>query len=623
MRHVAILALTIVALSACKPDHGQDGGDAGPGLCKAGAVGSECHTATDCLSNNCLDDNGGGCIEMHCALLQGQPLCALGSGHVEPCDGGSARLPDGGCPAPCPSGQIATDDGGCHVPALCEIPGRVGDPCKTADSQSARACCKRGSGTAQSLCITNVLDPRCDDSANAYCSVLCQSDADCTKVHTGYFCKQLFGAIALCLRGTGNGLGLNGDSCSAHGDSDCAAYYTCLERHRSDPSAVCARPVCHSAADCIGADGGTGDSGIALACEAQGQVSSCIPSGPGALGAACSARGHLECASYTCIWNQTAFPSSIDDQSAYCSVPCKSDADCQADAGCGSYRCSTARGLCERVEAQKGDAGVGALCAHDEDCAGAQLCWPLLEDSTNPPANRHCTPVCRGDLDCGDGGVCAQIEDACLFVCHFDGGDSRCADSRDCPPGSGCTPALDRDARRCAARCDLATPCASGTCLNAGSDALCLIPCDPAAIDAGCIDPSMHCEPALRACHPRHAIGAPCESADACIVGDCDGGICVLGCAPDGGCPAGSSCVGAASSDAGLCASTRIHSVGFTCTPQFDGGDCDSGACVRGADGGALCSVPCAISDAGCADPCPAGLACVAMEEDGGSWCLR
>lgn len=230
-----------------------------------------------------------------------------------------------------------------------------------------------------------------------------------------------------------------------------------------------------------------------------------------------------------------------------------------------------------------------------------------------------------GDADesgSADEGRCTPGETVCngmsgFAVCQDDGifgPQTLCAADAECREGA---------CRAVAATQEFCEPCSSNAqCDNGlcyGKDRAkewCIVPCT----DDGDCEPTARCLPVSNgqgafwdtycvpkelSCQvpPRGDVGAACARNQECISELCVEGRCSQLCERGLDCPSGFSCVpqGQGADVVSSCrAEDRGGAVGETCDPTGGGGDCASGLCVDGTDGGAATCTQICTEDSDC-----------------------
>lgn len=185
-----------------------------------------------------------------------------------------------------------------------------------------------------------------------------------------------------------------------------------------------------------GGGAGTGGSGGGASTGTAGSASM-TPDAlfPGTVGAPCTNDSNCAGAPEVCLkatendkFATSDNPAGGGPQGGYCSLPCQTDADCQAIDDISA--CNTALGVCFAL-CLPGQSNV--KCGADR----AQVCYPIRQDNTLGA----CIPRCTSDAACGPGRFC---DPSLLGLCQ----DAQPAGAK---TGEACTADTD---------------CASGLCLD-------------------------------------------------------------------------------------------------------------------------------------------------------------
>jgi hypothetical protein len=350
----------------------------------------------------------------------------------------------------------ATDPGACHTTCAAAADCAEGQACAPATTVKGAAttvCAPRTpAGTKGSACTAPT---DCDTDHGLVCSAGTCVGASGHGCVTSADCDVKGGSV--CIAGTCKTPGKSGDACKAA--AECASGLVCSGGKCAMPGmsgTLCkAKADCVDGLDCVGGTCGTSCASVAQdACPpgfqckvpASGAGGVCLPqpvdNGPGQYGTSCP-HGDSDCdsaAGFTCL-------GVVGDIDAYCAKldGCKADGDCPSGMWCAEEQQVDASGnvLIGQAKRVCQPRGFCAPCAGDLDCAlhPGQICVPDANGEKycalpcDPTAyscilGAHCTDVggginacrptagachaktptacspCRGDSDCGPGGVC-------------------------------------------------------------------------------------------------------------------------------------------------------------------------------------------------------------------------
>jgi hypothetical protein len=281
------------------------------------------------------------------------------------------------------------------------------------------------------------------------------------------------------------------------------------------------------------------------------------------LGSDCTVGGDGACASGYC--------AVLDTGTSVCSAPCNASTSCARGWSC---RSDQQPALCVPLSGER-------RCALDTDCPRSHVC--IADGLCVIPAQRSSCNRCSDGVQCAEGLACvsagAGLPDVCLAACA----EGSCRGDASCVEGS-CRPA---DA--CGLESDLCAPCTTDSECGGRADRCvrnlqkglshCAASC---AADGDC--------PSGFLCQAMHG-------SKQCVPFD---GRCEERCLGDRDCPTGFRCAegycGAIAGFRGLCAPCSVDD------------ECQSGACMQGADGRRSCAPFCAAEV-----DCPAGSVCLAV----------
>ena len=161
---------------------------------------------------------------------------------------------------------------------------------------------------------------------------------------------------------------------------------------------------CGATAGTGGSGGGSGTGGSGGGAQSTGNAgSTSMPAEalyPGTVGRPCTTDANCAGAPEICLkatdndtFLTTENPAGGGPQGGYCSLPCQTDAECQAIDDISA--CNTALGVCFAL-CIPGQSSV--KCGADR----AQVCYPIREDNTLGA----CIPRCTSDAACGAGRFC-------------------------------------------------------------------------------------------------------------------------------------------------------------------------------------------------------------------------
>jgi len=615
----------------------------------AGRPGAACTADGDCGGTGAICDtyvSGGYCL---------QPCTAGGTA----CPTGSFCLSFNATAAYCVEGQCQTDaecsrrgegfvcdsDKSCwsynYVPVNSGADA-AGSPCADGDACESGICIPATSGTTS----TGYAGGYCTSYCKPEVAGSCPPDAVCTNV-------AQFGTT-LCMQACSGTCTRPGYSCvdgacvptPTCGDGICnggESSASCCDDCGCGAGQTCAAPAGGGAKSCTTTNPTGKNPGEACAADAEckGEGSICVKR-PGGyclmLGCTPGANGTSDCPS-----GSTCVSGGQDDQGNTIYVcaagPCATDAECRQSEG---YVCDTDH-VCwsyQYVPVNTGGAAMGAACTDNAQCeSGVCIAESWNVGYTGGYCSVGCVATTAGS--CPTGSAC--VDQSAVFgvsICA-----KNCTQNSDCRTGYVCT----------AGACLPPAPsCGDGTCSASETQATC---CE----DCGC--------PAGQNCgtdHACHAGGGSVPAGGACTQDSqctgtgavCDtylpGGYCLLPCATDNDCAAGSYCQafdgGVSYCVEGRCAADSDCSrqaAGYTCLTDY--GLCWSYAYTdvnpNGADAGAACTagtgcksdvcIPetyegsptgypggycTAVCRSGVAASCPTGTVCVDESAQLGAW---
>lgn len=583
------------------------------GPCADCPVGRSCTANADCVSNGC---NAGRCVPDHCtngaldlesgerALDCGGPCtpCADGLACAGPLDCVSATCIAALCrPATCDNNLKDDSESSQDCGGVCQ-PCPEGDTCTLAtDCQSAR--CLEGL-CGPSLCGDEVLngnesDVDCGGSCDG-CDTggTCGGPADCASgVCTDGVCTA-----PTCTDSVRNG-DETGRDCGGGRCVACVVGEFCATPSDCGTgvceAGVCAPPRCTDGAR----------NGVETDVDCGGQCGRCSLGKGCAVDGDCTSmacQGARLCVLPTCL-NAMRDPDESDVDCGGGCLACVAGRQCSEDVDCASRRCS-AENLClaptcadGAANGDESDVDCGGSCP--ADCAESLRCFADADCASAVCfAGRCAAPSCEDDVrngletdvDCG-GLMCGR----CLE-------NARCQDNDDCQStlciGQRCVSPTCADGElngtETAVDCGGACPgCVAGELCNEGRDCgsgVCLASADAGGqklcAEATCTDGvrngnegDVDCGGACAAC----AVGQTCTSGEQCAEGVC---AAING---------QTRCAAPSCQDGQYNGLERGPDCGGPCAGCDDGtvcgvaGDCGSGVCSAGADGGAsTCAVP-------------------------------
>jgi hypothetical protein len=352
------------------------------------------------------------------------------------------------------------------------------------------------------------------------------------------------------------------DSCGNPGERVVPCFEGCAAGRCLDCAPRCAGRECGD----DGCGGECGECADGAVCE--GVVCVCVP------------RDHKACCGDDICWFDSC--GAEGEVSAVCADGCEDgrcrncdpdcgDAEC-GDDGCGGECGECAGGACDGLVWQPPAECVAGRCEASPEPVGCEAATPC-QDSYCGPTQGCMTVVGEDGASCWSGAFCWVGETCVAGVCT--GGrerdctsamsEPRCQTATCDESAEGCVVAAANEGEPCdeARECDESV-CREGACAVAVREGYCLI--DGACFADGANNPANFCQYCDAYARPTSyrskPDGVPCDDGDPATVHDaCLGGVCV-GCRPD--------CTG------------RL------CGGDGCGGSC--GECVRGENGGGVCS---------------------------------
>ena len=502
----------------------------------AGANGSSCSIAAQCLSSFCVD---GVCCDASCgSTCQACSAVKKGAGVDGVC--GAIKVdtdPDNEC-----TDQGASScgtNGVCNGAAACKVYASgtsCGGACNGSDLQP-QVC--DGAGT----CAASGMPTSCApyNCAGGMCKSTCASSADCASGFScsGNACVGLLGNGAVCASSAecGSGFCVDGVCCNAGCTGLCQACSAGKKGVGADgtcgPITTGADPDNDCAQDAAATCGKTGQCNGSGACQLYSSGTSCgspVCQGTVLKAQSCDGTGSCipsaagqDCAPYACSNGacQGACVTNADCAMGFvcsmgtCVMPIANGGACAMNGQCASGACvdgvccnTACGGLCQACTVAKKGGGTDGVCGPiavggDPDsecvqqassscgqtgsCDGSGACQ-LYAQGTSCGASVCQGSIVKGQL-CNGMGQCVSDpagQDCAPYVCSGGTCKNPCANSNECLAGYVCTNGACQPAGSPGAPCGGAAECGSGFCV------------DGVCCDKGCTDACEACSTAKK-----------------------------------------------------------------------------------------------------------------------------